>query len=119
MPLMLRSKSEPTPPSSRIFTPAVRSTRLLSVLSVLAIERTSMAFTDSTLSRSFCVFDFPVTVTSLRATLSRMWLFFGFRVWPFTAIHSKQTAMVSSCLILTDFVFFRTSSRLIPETRGR
>ena len=67
---MLRSKSDPTPPSSRSFTPAVRSTSPLIELIELMIELTSIAFTDKAPSRSRWVFDLPITVTLLSATES-------------------------------------------------
>ena len=71
MPLMERSKSEPTPPSSRTFTPAVRSITVLRLLMELTKLRMSTALTESAPSRSFCVLDFPITVTLSSVTVSR------------------------------------------------
>ena len=113
MPLMLKSKSEPTPPSSRIFTPAVRSTRLLSELMLLATDLMSMALTEKAPSRNRWVFDLPVTVTLSNVIVSFDRLFL-LGVWAPTYKHDRQTIINNSLLMI---IIVRNNSTW-PYSRG-
>ena len=67
-PLMERSKSEPTPPSSLILMPAVRLTISFRFFKELICGFISNALTVRAPSLTFCVFDLPYTSTVFRVT---------------------------------------------------
>ena len=115
MPLMLRSKSEPTPPSSRSLTPAVRSTNPLNELMLLTIERTSMAFTERVPSRSRWVFDLPVTVTLSNITESFIWLFRRLTSCPYAGTNISRKSDSQSSLSFNSLIF---NSSAEPYSRG-
>ena len=115
IPLMDKSKSEPTPPSSLSFTPAVRSTNPLNELMLLTIDRTSMAFTERAPSRSRWVFDLPVTVTLSSITESFIWLFRRLTSCPYAGTNISRQSDSQSSLSFNSLIFKFSAQ---PYSRG-